>query len=291
MTDWYKMTPLDWNKGTEKLTLEQESAYLRLCHAMYIQGGPISDNPFVLAGYFRSDTKKARRLLKELVEAGKVTVEDGEISNKRAMDVISSRDRLSVVRQTSAKRSRNVSETFSEQSHDHSETGDDKSLKNNNTSLANANSRDVLDKIREDKIRKDTSSLRSDVTSAREKPFDEFWKKYPSKVGKGAARSAFEKALKRTCLEELMTGLDRYVHKQDDRQWCNPSTWLNQERWSDVPAQVQPMRRPESEFARNNREFKEALEARIFGEKKNDDTFGSDGPSFDIGPDDFRIVR
>jgi hypothetical protein len=29
----------------------------------------------------------------------------------------------------------------------------------------------------------------------------------------------------------------RYIGKTDDRPWCNPATWLNQERWADQPAQ------------------------------------------------------
>jgi hypothetical protein len=68
--------------------------------------------------------------------------------------------------------------------------------------------------------------------------FDEFWTIYPHKVGKGAARQSFTKVQKSKSVSfaDLMAGLRRYLAKTDDRHWCNPTTWLNQERWTDQPA-------------------------------------------------------
>jgi hypothetical protein len=36
-----------------------------------------------------------------------------------------------------------------------------------------------------------------------------------------------------------MAGLEKYIAKTDDRPWCNPATWIHQDRWNDQPAQVQ----------------------------------------------------
>lgn len=67
--------------------------------------------------------------------------------------------------------------------------------------------------------------------------FDAFWEQYPHKVGKRAAVKAFDAARKRKgSFVDLMLGLLRYVSKTDDRPWCNPATWLNQDRWLDQPA-------------------------------------------------------
>ena len=63
--------------------------------------------------------------------------------------------------------------------------------------------------------------------------FEEFWTQYPRKVGKGAARTAYDKAIKKIGHEELMLGLSKY--HPDPEYICNPSTWLNQERWHDEP--------------------------------------------------------
>jgi len=66
--------------------------------------------------------------------------------------------------------------------------------------------------------------------------FDQFWGIYPNKVGKRAAEKSFIAARKRVSQSELMAGLVAYVNKTDDRAWCNPTTWLNQDRWGDKPA-------------------------------------------------------
>lgn len=72
--------------------------------------------------------------------------------------------------------------------------------------------------------------------------FAEFWSIYPNKVGKRDAEKAFSKARKRADLETILVGLRAYAAKTDDRPWCNPATWLNQDRWADAPATVLPFR-------------------------------------------------
>jgi len=69
--------------------------------------------------------------------------------------------------------------------------------------------------------------------------FDAWWEKYPHKIGKAAAASAYIAAIGKATAEELMEGLSRYIKsKPADRSWCNPATWLQQERWKDQPAPV-----------------------------------------------------
>ena len=64
--------------------------------------------------------------------------------------------------------------------------------------------------------------------------FDEFWKRYPRKVGKGDARRAFEKALKKVELPFLLAALDLQKRGWDDPKFIPfPATWLNGERWDD----------------------------------------------------------
>ena len=63
--------------------------------------------------------------------------------------------------------------------------------------------------------------------------FDAFWKAYPKKVGKGGARTAYQRAVKKAPHEVIMAGLAKY--SPDPDYICNPTTWLNQERWSDEP--------------------------------------------------------
>lgn len=89
-----------------------------------------------------------------------------------------------------------------------------------------------------------------------------FWPTYPHKVGKPRALKSFLRARKTDGLENIMAGLERYVSgKPPDRQWLNPETFLNQERWNDQPAATS-----EQNHARTNtdnrstaRKFTEAI--------------------------------
>jgi uncharacterized protein YdaU (DUF1376 family) len=68
--------------------------------------------------------------------------------------------------------------------------------------------------------------------------FDRFWVVYPEKVAKPAARKAFNRVIRKTTIEIILAGVERYIAtKPPDRAWAYPATWLNQERWLDQPAQ------------------------------------------------------
>lgn len=85
------------------------------------------------------------------------------------------------------------------------------------------------------------------ATRPEPKGFEEFWRYYPAKVGKAAARKAWPKAVQQAgSPEELVIALKARLHLfPDEAQYIpNPSTWLNQGRWEDDP---------ETLFARNQR--------------------------------------
>ena len=64
--------------------------------------------------------------------------------------------------------------------------------------------------------------------------FDEFYQAYPNKVGKQAARKAWPKAIKAIgSLVLMLDAVERYIQqKPPDRQYMNPATFLNGQRWS-----------------------------------------------------------
>ena len=74
--------------------------------------------------------------------------------------------------------------------------------------------------------------------------FATWYAAYPKKVGKGAAERAFKAALKKTDLETLTAGRDRYIaatRGTDPKFIANPATWLNGERWADeTPGPANP---------------------------------------------------
>lgn len=69
--------------------------------------------------------------------------------------------------------------------------------------------------------------------------FDNFWDRYPNKVGKKKAVSIYEKVcVSKEVEDKLMAGLEKYLRKwvaekTDIKYIPNPCTWLNQERWED----------------------------------------------------------
>lgn len=64
--------------------------------------------------------------------------------------------------------------------------------------------------------------------------FEIFWSEYPSKVGKDYAWKCWRKRDDRPDLQTILAALKRYkATKPDDREWCNPSKWINQGRWQD----------------------------------------------------------
>lgn len=68
--------------------------------------------------------------------------------------------------------------------------------------------------------------------------FEIFWKSYPRKIGKGAARKAWEKAKDRPPLADVLCVLDMCKQsaqwQKDQGQFIpNAATWLNQGRWAD----------------------------------------------------------
>jgi hypothetical protein len=74
--------------------------------------------------------------------------------------------------------------------------------------------------------------------AASESVFDEFWRGYPRKVGKTAAKKAWAKAVKEVDAAEIQAGLDAQLPamaKTEARFIPHPATWLNEGRWMDEP--------------------------------------------------------
>jgi hypothetical protein len=81
-----------------------------------------------------------------------------------------------------------------------------------------------------------------------EMEFARFWRVYPRRVGKAAARKAWRKATRIASPEEIIAGAERAA-----RSWTaaatslqyvpHPSTWLNAERWTDDDHAIAPVER------------------------------------------------
>lgn len=80
-----------------------------------------------------------------------------------------------------------------------------------------------------------------DKTEAVDHAFEQFWGIYPRKIGKGAARKSFAKALLIADYHEIMRALEQFAEHPESvagkaDSVPHAATWLNQERWTDEPA-------------------------------------------------------
>lgn len=77
--------------------------------------------------------------------------------------------------------------------------------------------------------------------------FKLFWEEYPRKVGKIAARKAFDRAIKLATIEDMLMAISRQKvsdqWKKDNGAFIpHPATWLNQGRWEDEKTVVETER-------------------------------------------------
>lgn len=237
--EFYKMDFESWDEGTDELTLEQEAAYLRLCHQLYRRKAAIPSSPATLSRIWRCHPNKARKLLADLVEAGKIQEIDGHLSNTRVTRELDDRE----TRRTQQADAGHTGGTRTQENRR-------KSLETNDRDQADAGSpakRNQAEKEREGEKRdqKEASPL-SDPRGQSDFParaFDLWWERQPNKVAKDAARRAFEQIRKsrRATFAELMDGLLRYIAtKPPHRDYCHPATWLTGGRWADEPAPASP---------------------------------------------------
>lgn len=92
-------------------------------------------------------------------------------------------------------------------------------------------------------------------------PFDDFWAVYPRKVGKDAARRAWEK--RRISAETAATIIAALAWQKQQDAWLrdggrfipNPATWINQGRWQDEPTTTPRISDSTLAMARATHEF------------------------------------
>ena len=96
--------------------------------------------------------------------------------------------------------------------------------------------------------------------------FDDFWKIYPLKVGKGAALKAFLKAVRTTDADIIIKGATRYKLDPNRSQayTAHAATWLNAQRWLDEALPVRNLS-PEE------KKQKELQEARLKSEREKEE--------------------
>lgn len=98
---------------------------------------------------------------------------------------------------------------------------------------------------------------------SKETPFDLFWKVYPLKVGKVAAKKAWDKAVEADDQDLIINGALQYARdpNRHPSYTAHPSTWLNAGRWADDPL-------PQREISLDEKRAQEVESARLKSERE-----------------------
>jgi uncharacterized protein YdaU (DUF1376 family) len=196
--------------------------YLVILFRIFDADGPVADDEHTLARRINLPVKKVAAAIEWLIRHKKVTrLEDGKCDSPTTHDELAHREKMIKDAQNAGKESAR------------------KRLINQQNG-ATLVERPFNDKIREEERREESESESkkesTNESRAQERvAFDRFWAVYPNKVGKPAAERAFHKVWREA--DAIIVGIKRYVAaKPADRPWLNPTTFLHQERWKDVPA-------------------------------------------------------
>lgn len=132
---------------------------------------------------------------------------------------------------------------------------------------------DTSGKITSEPIGSSGRGREADVTLLKPNGFARFWEEYPSKVGKRAAETAYDRALRRIDgPDPPAVILDGVRRAKAGRRWRdgyvpNPATWLNQDRWTDETEQTHerpgPPDRKQAAFRERLSDIDAAMEAAV----------------------------
>ena len=212
----------DYQADTAHLTLEQKGAYMELIMNYWQTEKPLNNSDDRLASVLKISKRRFQTMKKLLAEF--FTVE-GDIWTHGRIE-----SDLESVLKKSRKASYAASEGARKRANDR--------LRTLSVRSANAGHIDIDKDIDKDNRQKEKDIAQPKVErSTPDISFDEFWKIYPRKVGKGQARKAFKAALKKTTLEVILAGVETMKADPllESEFTPHPATWLNGERWLDDP--------------------------------------------------------
>jgi len=89
---WFKFYASDWVAGVSCLSASERGVYITLLAIMYDNGGPIVRDDARLARQCGLPKAGFSKCLEALISFGKITIEDGQLFNKRAKNELTERE-------------------------------------------------------------------------------------------------------------------------------------------------------------------------------------------------------
>lgn len=231
---WYKREQRLFLSATAGWTLENKGAYSILIDLIMDQPKGLVDNDQWVAGQLGTSVRKWRKIKTYLIEQGKISVNNGIISNKKA-DKVKINQRL--YRDQNAENRKNANKNKNKAQPFVASCEDNKILDLDTTNVVSY----MSDCPKSSKAKGDAKALADG--------FERFWKRYPHKVSKKPAALAFFKAARSHGEQVVMDGLERALSM--DRRFTNSmtnngrcitphaATWLNAQGFLDEHASSQ----------------------------------------------------
>lgn len=227
---WFRCFPEKLLNALAQMTPDQMLVYQIVLLRIYETGRACADSVEALATRCKMNRRRITDALDALFRAGKLARADGGIMNPFAATELQKQREISAER----KRAGAAGGSSTQKKHkQNQQTRQANGLAKSEQTLSSSPLLPLEDSLG---LKEDSEERSSGLSRIWD--FDQFWRQYPHKVGKGAALKAFNVVMKKknAIFDDVMLGLMRYAAKTDDRPWCNPATWLNQERWLDEPA-------------------------------------------------------
>ena len=218
----------DYHKDTRHLSRSEHGAYFLLLGEAWNRGGYLPDDDVLLARLSLS-TPDEWAAMKDVVMAFFRPAPKGRWRHKRVAEELASYIEVSRKRKAAGKigGAANLGKT-----------------RGNQQANATAIAKQKPTKP-EPEPEPERRELKLSVVDAfaptRDAEFEAWWSLYPRKVGKLAARKAYDRARQEATGEALRDGVKRAIWPADEKYIPNPATWLNSGRWMDAAPAPKPM--------------------------------------------------
>jgi uncharacterized protein YdaU (DUF1376 family) len=238
---YYTFNIGDYRRDTFHLTLLEHGVYRQLIDTYYLNERPLPVDTAVVMRTHSARTKDEKAAVLSVLENFFLLTDEGWIHRGCEKTIEKYREKSEKARVSAesrwCKRNANASETQCELDANH------KPITNNHKPI-----------------------IKPPIVPQRgEELFDDFWKKYPKKTGKGAALKAWLKLSNRAETLELIVQALKW--QKTSEQWTrengqfipNPATYINQARWLDDPHIDVKFKAYESPHDKSKREWVEQM--------------------------------
>lgn len=231
---WFKFYIADWLVGTRGLEMATIGVYITLLTMMYEKEAPLSEDTGKLARYLGARKPTIEKAIRLLIADGKIVQTKHGLWNDRVQKEIENRkQRSSIAKNNASARWEKIEENQQPEN----ASAMQQPCKTNAISESESES-DIRGQNKGDSI--SPRPVKSKAAKVDDAEFDQFWRVYPRREAKGAARRAYEKARKSVTAETILEGATRYAKErafEDPKYTKHPATWLSGECWGDEPRQ------------------------------------------------------